>query len=466
MKRTFLMLLVLTTTFLSAEELDLSSFIDLAVQESESVKAANEGVEAADADETSVFVSFFPTMSVSANYMRLWYVPEMEQFSLPLGNFAAPAQHVINGVADNNPNATQEQIMKAAAEKMTIPFPGGPDYQRTVDITVAQPLTPLWSVYNGYEVKKLVKDIQKIQKKLTKDQVALQVTEYYYNYLMLTELEKLLGETKEQLDRYEIHAKNFVDAGMSDKRALLKISIEQARLKKEMKKTLGAKRVVKKAIALLINREDDSFAIKETDVTFTPMKREGSELLTLQKQYRHELKMLKKSDQVAENLEDLSIQPLIPTVALAGGYKRNFDANAMAPEGTLFLGLNASWDVGLDWIKNYKGVQKAKHERAKTLYENALKRKQMRLQVEQLATDIDVKQSEIEIARSEVAEAKENLRIEENKYKQHMTTETDLLDATLSLKRAQTSSLSARYSYVIALESLAKTIGVPVEKLL
>ncbi|HSA34525.1 MAG TPA: TolC family protein, partial [bacterium] len=57
--------------------------------------------------------------------------------------------------------------------------------------------------------------------------------------------------------------------------------------------------------------------------------------------------------------------------------------------------------------------------------------------------------------------AAENLRIEESKYQEKLTTETDLLAANLQERQAKTSYITAIFQYKIALQKLAGTIGVP-----
>ena len=65
----------------------------------------------------------------------------------------------------------------------------------------------------------------------------------------------------------------------------------------------------------------------------------------------------------------------------------------------------------------------------------------------------------IEISKREIESAEENLRIEEDKYKAKMTTETDLLNASVSLRSAKLGLLTALYEHEVALHTLAITIG-------
>jgi outer membrane protein TolC len=180
---------------------------------------------------------------------------------------------------------------------------------------------------------------------------------------------------------------------------------------------------------------------------------------------RLEYKLLEKSENVSEYSEMLAAQPLIPTLALVAGYKKNWDAGGSQPENTLFIGGTLSWQIGFDWGKTAFDIKQSKHKKVQTRLENAATRKQLSLQLTQLENDVEIKALAIEISKREIKSAEENLRIEEDKYKAKMTTETDLLNASVSLRSAKLGLLTALYEHEVALHTLAITIGTEYGKI-
>ena len=89
----------------------------------------------------------------------------------------------------------------------------------------------------------------------------------------------------------------------------------------------------------------------------------------------------------------------------------------------------------------------------------------MELQLIQLENDVKTKSQAITIAKKEIDSAQENLRIEEDKYNQKLTTETDLLDASIAFRSAKLKLLTSIYEHEVALNRLAVTIGVPYEEI-
>jgi outer membrane protein TolC len=334
-----------------------------------------------------------------------------------------------------------------------------------MNITVVEPITPLWSVFNGYKAASLGHDIAEIQAKLTSEQLKMEVINLFYNYQMLSESAEILNKTKEQLERYKTKAQNFVDAGLTDKRSVLKIEIELAKIEQQVMIVAGNIKLIKKNLSIFMNRDVNSFTLQVENTPSNSLSAANDALSEMMKKSRLELKMLNKSNKIAKHLEWTAIQPLIPTLAVAGGYQRTWDASTFQPEGTLFIGGTLSWNVGFDWgsaIFNYK---KARAERIKTELDNIAAKKAMEVQLIQLENDVNTKSQAITIAKKEIESAQENLRIEEDKYNQKLTTETELLDASIALRSAKLKLLTSVYEHEVALNRLAITIGVPYEEI-
>lgn len=422
-----LLLIVISTLALSAETFTLQECIDRSLKESEKIKALQESEEAAKSGKNGSIFSFLPTATLDAGMQWLKYDPE--------------------GVSGVDPTSGQTY---------TVPFPGK---SRTLGITVVQPITPLWSVSYGYKSLETAYDIAKIQRELSSDQLKLEVMNLFYNYQLLNESMDILNETKEQLQKYYEQAKNFYDAGVVDKRSVLKIEIEMTRLEQQIQTVTGNTNLIKKNMALLINVPMDSFELEKTEVSEKNLSADNSQLEKIMLDNRLEYKLLEKSESVYEYSEKLAVQPLLPTLALVAGYKKNWDATSSQPEDTLFIGGTLSWTFGFDWGKTAFDIKQSKHKKVQTQLENAATKKQLSLQLMQLENDVEIKAMAIEISKREIESAAENLRIEEDKYKAKMTTETDLLNASVSLRSAKLGLLTALYEHEVALHTLAITIG-------
>ncbi|HNW83248.1 MAG TPA: TolC family protein [bacterium] len=421
------------SSFLYGEAIDIDSCFAEALQKSNVIKSREMAIKASSSDSRSAFYNFFPTAKIAYKYMKVEYYKKPGPIILPISD--PPVE-------------------------FEIPLP---EWQNALEVSIMQPITPLWSVDKGYTAKKLVTEIERLRLTSDSNQLRANIVEFYNSYFMLEEASELIDETDLYLKKYKQIAENFIAEEMSDKRAALKIDIELERVEKEKQNILGNQSVIKTAIALLLDRDENSFTLKPGEKKSVHISKSYEELLEIQESMRPEIKMLKKSDIIAEKVRDTNYLPFIPTVALVAGYNNDFSHSDYSPEGSFYVGGAAEWGIGFDFFSNYHKFGKADAEMIKTKLDNAESKKQMTLQIKSLYSSILVKESEIKLSEKEIIEAKENLRIEENKYKEKMTTEADLLSALLSFKRAATSAITAYYNHNTAINSLSGILGVKVD---
>lgn len=239
-----------------AETLSLDDCIGRALKESEKIRAAELTVKKAEDDRDSTFWRYFPSATIEFKYLFLEYCPEAESLDLAFSEAYEPRKEILDqireGIVSGLPGGTVPPGMEDALEETVRQMAKSslsaydttislPDKSRTLEIKAVQPITPLWSVYKGHHAKHLTVEIEKLKAQLTKDSTTGKMTDFYYTYNMLSEIEKLLDETEAQLKRYREKAQTFVDAGLSDKRSVLKIEIEIAKVAREKQEITGKK---------------------------------------------------------------------------------------------------------------------------------------------------------------------------------------------------------------------------------
>ncbi len=452
MKKNFIFILFfLFSTTIFGEVLDLKQCIEESLIQSEKIKAQKFEEEIASSEKKEVFWKFFPTTTIDFSLMKYKFSPEPKPMVFPIGPMLIPVFKTLGFPVD------PKKLL--AVPPVEIPA-DLPTKNRELDIKIVQPITPLWSVYNGFKAKKGVEKIRKLQKQLSEEEIKKKVSEMFYTYQLLESVKKTLFDAKKQLDLYHKQAENFISQGMADKRAVLKIEIEQSKIEKSLEQVRGSEEVIKTGLALFMNKDKNSFSLRKIDVNVENIGFSLSDLLENQKKFRKEFAILDEMKNVSKNAKYVAMQDLIPTVGIVGGYKKTWDPMPFSPGGTFFVGGVISWKIGFDWIVNWNKYENAKMVEAKTNLENIDKKKMMILQVTKMFSDLNVKLKEIDIAKKQIESAKENLRIEETKYKQNMTTETDLLKANLDLRQAKTAFLSAVYKFKIAKINLELTVGM------
>ncbi|MFO7735419.1 MAG: TolC family protein [bacterium] len=441
--RMFFVFFILSAATLGASEtLTLEDCLSLAKKENSKILAKKSFEKAASHKKTAALFNFFPKGRAEINMLKHVFVPEPEDVSFDISSLGIPG-------------------MEGSVE-LPVDIP---ERSREMNISAVQPVTDLWSVYKAYDITKRSENISEMQTQITENNVKKTVISSFYSYLMAKDLKDLLLEMKKQTEEYKKQAKHFVREGMSDKRAVLKMDIEISRVKKEMATVDENMKLLKNAVAVAINRDESSFELEEKTTVFRPVEKNISEMISMQKKYRNEFKIMEESIVIMKNMEHLAFQPLIPSIALTGGFRKTWDPQPFAPEGIFFAGGVLQWEVGFDWVANYSSYKKSVAETTGKNLENIDAKKQMRLQLLKMHRDIKVAAEEIKLAEAEIAAAEESLHMEKKKYQENMTTETELLSAHISLKKAKTDFLRAKYTHEIKVKNLSLTTKIP-EKIL
>ena len=455
MKKTIISIICLLLSIslnLTAEELGIDEIISIAVENSEAIKAEDSKSGKDEYEKKAVFMRFFPTISLEAKLLKLEYFPEPDKLTVDLSPMIGLLEQSINA-SSPIPIDLPDQL-----PPMEIDL-GVPTHQRTLDLTVVQPLTPLWGIYHGYKALELKSEITKLKSELTKDKIKLEIVKIYNSYNMLSDILKLLDESFEQLDRYEKNAEKFHKAGLIDETALYKIKVERAALEVEKEKYLGNQSVIKAALAMFMNRDEDSFEVKYDKPEFREITKSEDEIIEAQASNRTEMHMLDKNSEIQEHLNKRAIQNFIPQVGLTFGFKKNWDSTLINPEGVMFFGAVARWEFGFDTARQYYEYQAVKASSVSTELTNIKLKKDMTLQVKKLMADIKVLEKAIEQNKTQIESAEVTRKIQEAKYEKQMTTETELLNAQLMVKKSKTEEIANLYKYKIALDELAIITG-------
>lgn len=437
---------------LTAEELGIDEIISIAIENSEAIKAEDSKSGKDKYEKKAVFMRFFPTISLEVKLLKLEYFPKPDELTVDLSPMMGLLEQSINS-SSPIPIDLPDQLPPLKKDL------GFPDYQRTLDLTLVQPLTPLWGIYQGYKALELKSEISKLKSELTKDKIKLEIVKIYNSYNMLSDILKLLDESFEQLDRYEKNAEKFHKAGLIDETALYKIKVERAALEVEKEKYLGNQSVIKAALAMFMNRDEESFEIKYDKPEFREITKSEDEIIEAQANNRTEMLMLNKNSEIQERLNKQAIQKFIPQVAFTFGFKKNWDYTLINPEGVLFFGAVARWEFGFDTARQYYEYQAVKASSVSTELENIKLKKDMTLQVKKLMADIKVIEKALEQNKTQIESAEVTRKIQEAKYEKQMTTETELLNAQLMVQKSKTEEIANLYKYKTALDELAIITG-------
>jgi outer membrane protein len=433
--RLFLVLMMLfalcaaATAAETAGVLTLQDSIDMALKRNVMVHSAREGVRASEAKRNEAFTGFLPRFSTSYSYSRL---NEPPQAKLSIAGY----QPIQTGTEDN--------------------------YNWFVELK--QPLFTGGRILSAYQASKIGLDISRVEELSTIQDIVLETKAAYFNILRA---EKLLGVAKQSVEQRTAQrdlAKEFFDVGLIPKNDLLTAEVELANGTQLLVRAENGLEIARAKFNTVLRREINEPVILEDILKYEPYEKTLEECFRIAAEQRPEIKSSALKVEQAKKQVDLAASEFYPSVNLLGKYGRfGDDADLRGslyqdPENWSVLAV-ASWDFW-EWgkTKYSRDYYQSRHQQAKDALTDV--RDQVALDVKNAYLFMKEAEKRIRVAGKSIEQADENLRIYQERYRVHVSTSKDVLDAQTLLVRARADYYDALSEYQIARARLERSMGV------
>lgn len=384
-----------------SENIALEEIIRQSVESSKQLKTEQTNVEIAKSRYQSVKDARLPEVSASGQIMYLPYAP-----------------NIVN------------KLSQPAAEGSTSSSQGFP-IPKTVSlgsINASMPLFTGFKLKNSITQADLGVEMSQIAVGIKTEQVALQTIELYYaiykTKATIQVLEENIGRAKQRVTDYG----NFVQNGLLAENDLLKAKLMKSNLEINLEDA-------KNSYENLLNRLNIYLNTKYTSL--------NPQLNNIQKPIspdsfleRKDLSLLnKKIEQSAVNIE-LARANYYPQVALTGGFINAYIPNLFTVTNALNFGIGVKYNIS----SLYKNKSEMKTANLQKFYsEQKLEEAKDQAQIETLEAKrkylLTLKKQEV--YEEAFGQAKENLRIVNNKYENGLADTDQVMDAEIQLLQSE-----------------------------
>jgi outer membrane protein len=418
--------LLVFPAFTGAEELPeiltLKQTIDSAIKVNLELKSSKEETAAALSLKKARFTNFLPTFSTKYQYNKM-------DEGTSIGGFATSADEEYSFVS-----------------------------------SVSQPIFTGFSILRQYDIAKLGLNAAEIKEKLTRQDIILKAKTVYFALLKAQKLRKIAEETVVQIDAQKNVAENFYQVGMSPLNDLLQAQVELANAKQEL---IVAKNTMENAESdfnTLLRRPVNTPVAIEDILDYSSFDKDLEYCFTQADKNRLEIKIADLDVEIADKELQLAKKDYYPTINLEGNYFRegtDWDVDGgegiFDPSGWNILAV-ARWNF-FEWGRTYYGT----NEKRSRLSQAQFQKDQLLDNIQQEVKTAYLRTQEAERAiitvEKAIEQAKENFRINQERYKQQVATSTDVLDAQTLLSRTMTNYYTALYAFKIAKATLYRVIG-------
>jgi len=426
------------------EVFTIEDTIKRALEANLDLQRSKEAINEAKAVRNTQATNFLPTFTATYKYTHHNEAIETESFTTP-DVFIPPATTI--------PGLT---------------IPGSiyrPENESAFVFTVTQPVFTGFALINGYRLADMGLDAARINQKLTRLEIIYRAKEAFYLLLKAQKILDVVQETVKQVSAHKDDAASFYEVGLIPLNDLLKAKVELANAKQELVAAQNNLEMAKSNFNLVLHRQMNSPVEIIEVFSYMPFENDLEYCLKAANNNRLEVQIATLQVQMAQAEVRIAQKDYFPTVTLQYNYYEL--GTEWDLEGSEGIQDKYSWDVSaeaqwnfFEWGRTYFQVQ-----------EKQSRLKQAQLQLESLQDQIllEVKQAYLKTREAEknivttkkaIHQARENFRITRERYKEQMSTSTDVLDAQTLLSRTMTHYYNALYDLKLSKASLYKSMSV------
>jgi outer membrane protein TolC len=286
-------------------------------------------------------------------------------------------------------------------------------------------------------------------------------------YWALFKANQIKTVTEENVTQVEAHltdVQNLFKQGLATKNDVLKVQVQLGEVQLGL---IDAKNAVKLANLNLDNVLGISLStqIETIDSVDAHLGNSYEIGLLVEQAYdkRPELKSMNYRVQASEKGITAAKSDWFPQIYLVGDYNYARPNPRILPTQDKF---NGTWDVSISMSLNLWnwGATIDKTDQAKAQFEQAkdsfkIIKDRVTLEVTQNFLNVQKSKEKMTVAEQSVSQAEENYRITDEKFKNGLALNSDLLDAEVALLRAKTNYIQSIVDYELAQAQLKKSIG-------
>ena len=415
----------------AAGKLTLKQTIEAAIKANLRLQRSQDEVEAAQANKKARTTEFFPTLNARYSYLKR-----------------------------DNPTTTVFGTPQTGLVDVLV----NPEDEYNFVTSFNQPIFTGFALFNQYKIASLGLDVAEFLEKITRQNVILDAKNAYYSILKTQKLVDVARDTVRQIAAQKDVAENMYQVGMSPLNDLLQSQVQLANAKQRLITAQNTMEIAKSQFNTLLRKPVNAPVVIADILDYTSFEYDIDYCLTRAEANRLEIQVADLEVQIAGKDYKLSQRDYYPAVNLTGTWThRGTDWDVDGGRG---IGDKEFWDIRAtatwnfwEWGRTRYGVK----EKLSRLSQAKSRKEEIHDNI-----DLEVKEAYLRTIESEknittiekaTEQAKENLRITEERYKEQVSTTTDVLVAQTLLTDTMTNYYNALYDFKIAKAVLYRAIG-------
>jgi outer membrane protein TolC len=423
--------------------LTLEESKQLALQNNASSKNSKLEIENSRQISKSAFTNYFPNISAGG---LVWNAQEsLMEMEMKGGNLP---------VYDGNPVNLQHPTQFAYFPSSTI----GLLKQGTIGyINALQPIFTGGRIIYGNKLASLGEDVSELKDKMTKDEILLKTEEQYWLIVSLEEKSRTINKYEELLNRLLLQVEDAYKSGIVLKNDVLKVKLKLSEIQLNKSKLENGRKLATMAFCQHIGISYDSSLVfkEELEIPDLPQSYfiDKNEAL----KNRTEYSLLEKSVEAEKLQTKMKRGEYLPQVGVgASAMYLKFDESKDRTLGMVYG--TVSVPISGWWSGSYELQERnIKEEIAENNFKN--NSELLLLQIEKAWQDLNDAYKQYLLSKESKTQAEENFKVNEDSYKNGISTVSDLLEAQALLQQTQDQVTEAKANYIVKKTTYLQATG-------
>jgi outer membrane protein len=427
-------LIIVSTCLLNAQNyLTLEKSKELALTNNAKVKNSRLEIESAEQKKKSAFTNYFPIVSVNAMAMKA--NKSLVDMSIPGGDLP-----VYDGNIDKLSSATQYAYFPgmqfSLLDKLNVGF-----------ATAVQPVFAGGRIVNGNKLASLGVEVNNLKSSMAKNEITLSTEEKFWQLVSLEEKLITIEKYESLLESLVKQVEDAYKSGLTTRNDLLKVRLKISEVRLNKSKLINGRELAIMAFCQYIGLDYSADIKLKYNLTITsdPSVLNVDHNQSLKKRFEYNL--LQKSVDASELTTRMKIGEYLPQLGIGvSGYYMKLDKAKYVSNSLIFASLSipiSNWWSGSHEIK----IEKLNEEIAANNFKESSDL--LLLQMKKAWQDLTDAYKQIALSEDTKAQAEENLKVNEDSYKNGLVTISDLLEAQAMQQQANDQLTDSKTSYLI-----------------
>lgn len=332
------------------------------------------------------------------------------------------------------------------------------DYESRFQLT--QPLFTGGRLVANLNIAKQETAISEKEKEKTREEIAYQVAQSYYNLIIAKEYLKVANTAvKNAHEHYRVALAQY-QQGRGIKSDMLRAQVYLTQMEETLVKSSTQVEIGKRNLALSIGENPTTPVDTVEEGTYAPQTVEMQTVIQTGLANRIELQELDLRQAQILNQKKAITAERLPSISLVGSFQFNsedapFTADANSWYGAMLVSLPL-FDGGARThrLNSVTATARKLHESMEET------KQQITFQISQSVLQLNAAQKRVELTQNIVNQAEESLRLMQIRYTNGLCSLTDLLDAQTALLQAHGDAIQAKAEYSLGLIAIDYNQGI------